>query len=106
MQVPSPDLEHPLEEEMATASVFFPRESHGQRSLVGYNLWGHKESDTVVATYHALLSRGFPGGSVVKNPPANAGDLDSMPELGGSPGEGNDNPLKYFCLRNPMVRVV
>ena len=69
---------------------------------MGYNLWGHKESDTVVATYHALLSRGFPGGSVVKNPPANAGDLDSMPELGGSPGEGNGNPLQYSCLENSM----
>ena len=35
----------------------------------------------------------FPGGSVVKNPPANAGDLGLIPGLGRSPEEGNDNPL-------------
>ena len=47
---------------------------------------------------------GFPGGSVVKNPPANAGDTGLIPELGRSPGEGNGNPLQYSCLENPMVR--
>jgi len=36
---------------------------------------------------------GFPGGSVVKNPPANAGDVDSIPGLGRSPGGGPGNPL-------------
>ena len=44
---------------------------------------------------------------VVKNPPANAGDLrdeDSIPGLGRSPGEGNSNPLQYSCLENPMDR--
>ena len=44
---------------------------------------------------------GFPGGSVVKNPPANAGDLGdsgSIPGSGRSPGEGNGNPLQYSCL--------
>ena len=35
----------------------------------------------------------FPGGSVVKNPPANAGDAGSIPGLGRSPGGGNSNPL-------------
>ena len=35
----------------------------------------------------------FPGGSVVENLPANAGDVDSISELGRSPGEGNSNPL-------------
>ena len=35
-----------LEKEMATTPVFLPRKSHGRRSLVGYSLWGHKESDT------------------------------------------------------------
>ena len=45
---------------------------------------------------------GFPGGSVVKKPPANAGDLGSIPGLGRSPGEGNGNPLQYSCLGNPM----
>ena len=48
---------------------------------------------------------GFPGGSVVKNPPANAGDVSSVPRLGRSPGEGSGNPLQYSCLGNPMDRV-
>ena len=47
---------------------------------------------------------GFPGGPVVKNPPANAGDTSLIPGLGRSPGEGNDNPLQYSCLGNPMDR--
>ena len=43
-----------------------------------------------------MIFKGFPGGSVVKNPPANAGDLrdaGSISGLGRSPGEGNCNPL-------------
>ena len=40
----------------------------------------------------------------VKNPPAHAGDADSVLGLGRSPGEGNDNPLQYSCLENPMHR--
>ena len=49
--------------------------------------------------------RGFPGGSVVKNPFANAGDSGStslIPGLGRSPGEGTGNPLQYSCLENSM----
>ena len=42
---------------------------------------------------------GFPGGTVI-NPPANAGDMDSIPELGRSPGEGNGKPFQYSCLEN------
>ena len=44
----------------------------------------------------------FPRGSVVKNPPANAGDTGSIPGSGRPPGEGNGTPLQYFCLKNPM----
>ena len=47
---------------------------------------------------------GFPGGSVVKNPPANAGDMGSIPVLGRPPEEGNDNPLQYSCLGSRMDR--
>ena len=50
------------------------------------------------------MGGGFTGGSVVKNLPANAGDLGSIPESGRSPGEGNGNPSQYSCLRNPMHR--
>ena len=46
----------------------------------------------------------FPGGSVVKNLPANTGDTGSIPGLRRSPGEGNGNPLQYSCLGNSMVR--
>ena len=46
---------------------------------------------------------GFPGGSVVKNLPANAGDVGLIPGLGRSLG-GNDNPLQDSCLGNPMDR--
>ena len=51
--------------------------------------------------------RGFPGGSVIKNPPANAGgagDLGLIPGSGRSPGGGHGNPLQYSCLENPMNR--
>ena len=44
----------------------------------------------------------IPGGSVVKNPSANAGDAGSIPGSGRSSGEGNGNPLQYSCLENPM----
>ena len=47
---------------------------------------------------------GFPGGSVVKIPPANAGDVGSIPGWGRSPGGGHGNPLQYSCLENPMDR--
>ena len=41
---------------------------------------------------------------MVKNLPANAGDVGSIPGWGRSPGEGNGNPLQYSCLENPMDR--
>ena len=49
---------------------------------------------------------GFPGGSVAKNPPANAGDTGLIPGSGRSPREGKGNPLQYSCLGNPMDRGV
>ena len=45
-----------------------------------------------------IIKIGFPGGSVVKNPPANAGDLGSISGSGRVPGEGNGNPFQYSCL--------
>ena len=53
-------------------------------------------------TLGAILS--FPGGSVVKNLPANAGGVGFIPGLGRSLGEGNHNRLQYSCLGNPMDR--
>ena len=62
-------------------------------------------SDTVV---HCLdvpkftYPIGFPGGSEDKASACKAGDLGSIPGLGRSPGEGNNNPLQYYCLKNPV----
>ena len=56
-----------------------------------------------------VVNLGFPGGAVVKNPPANAGDardMGSIPGLGKSLEEGNGNPLQYSCLENSMERGV
>ena len=44
------------------------------------------------------------GGSNVKEPACNAGDLSSIPGLGRPPGEGDGNPLQYSCLENSMNR--
>ena len=48
--------------------------------------------------------KGFPGDSMVKNLPVNAGDSASAPRSGRSPGGGNSYPLQYPCLENPMNR--
>ena len=52
----------------------------------------------------ASIFMGFPGGSVVKNPPTNSGDESSVPGSGRIPIEGNGNPLQHSCLGNPMDR--
>ena len=56
---------------------------------------------TAVLLFHEGIL-GFPCGSVVKNPPASAGDRGSIPGSGKPPGERNGNPLQYSCLGNPM----
>ena len=48
--------------------------------------------------YIHIYIYGFPGGSVVKHPPVNAGDAGLIPGLGRSLGEGNGSPLQYPCL--------
>ena len=50
---------------------------------------------------------GCPSGSVVKNPPADAGDVGNRGSIlasGRSPGKGNGNTLQYACLENPVDR--
>ena len=66
-------------------------------------------SFSLVATCELLIEvasfvAGFPGGTTVKNLPANSGGWDSIRESGRSPGEGNGNPFQYSCLENPMNR--
>ena len=58
----------------------------------------------IILTKSNTLVEGFLGGSLVKNPPANAGDAGLIPGLGSSLREGNGNPLQYSCLGNPMDR--
>ena len=59
--------------------------------------------DAKLLGHKCLLSLGFPGGSAVKNLPAKAGDMDSIPGLGRSPEE-NGTPLQNSYLGNPMNR--
>ena len=51
-----------------------------------------------------MAQQGFLGGSEGKESACKAGDLGSIPGSGGSPGEGNGNPLQYFSLENSMDR--
>ena len=53
---------------------------------------------------HSWICSGVLRWLSVKNPPANAGDADSIPGMGRSPGEGSGNPLQYSCLKNPVDR--
>ena len=53
-----------------------------------------------------MFTEGLPSGSVVKNPPANGGDMDSVPGLERSPRERNGNLPQYCCLGNPRDRGV
>ena len=57
-----------------------------------------------IVDFWVRTERSFPSGSVVKNLPANAGDTGLNPESGRYPGEGNDYPLQYSWLGNPMDR--
>ena len=52
----------------------------------------------------AQVYYGLPGGSVVRNPPAKAGDSSLTAGSGRSPGGENGNPLQFPCLENPMDR--
>ena len=64
-----------------------------------------KQNDCNKAPFKTELPhKGFPGGSVVKNPPASAGHTGSIPGWGRSPGEGNGNPLQDSCLQSSMDR--
>ena len=57
-----------------------------------------------LGVHQTNIPPGFPGRSVVKSPPANAGDVGSILGLGRSPGRENENPLQYPRLENLMDR--
>ena len=62
------------------------------------------KSRTGTIYLYLKFSWGLPSGSMVKKPPANAGDAGSILGLGRCRGEGNGNSLQYSCLENPMDR--
>ena len=73
-----------------------------------YIVHGVAKSQTQMKDFHSLLyPGGFPGGSVVKNLPANAGDTRDMGSISGwgrFPGGGNGNLFQCSCLKNYMDR--
>ena len=81
--------------EFIILTVFCPRNSESRNPSSNFGgTWGK-----------SVL--GFPDGTVIKNPSANAGDardVDSVPGLGRSPAGRNGNPLQYSCLENPTDR--
>ena len=65
-------------------------------------IWGcHHFLDVLI---QLLQNMGFPGGSDGKEFACNVGDLSSILGLRRSSGKGNNNPLQYSCLENPMAR--
>ena len=72
----------------------------------GYS--GQRETkEEFVVKLQVRSDEGFPGGSVVKNLPVDAGDIrdaSSIPGLGRFPGGGHNNPFEYSCLENPIDR--
>ena len=87
--------------------VFLPGESQGRWSLVGCHLWRRTESDSTEATLQQQQQAESQVALVVKNPPANAGDVRDVGSIPGSeksPRGGNGNPLQDSCLENPMDR--
>ena len=78
-------------------------EGHPKKCLLRPISKGCSKSNFVLS-YLFNWGLGFPGGRVVKNLPANAGDTGSVPGLGRLPEGGNGNPLQYSCLENSMGR--
>jgi len=68
--------------------------------LLNYSTTNTISENLTLTTVHL---RTFPGGSVVKNQPASAGNESLIPGLGRSPGEGNGNTLQYSCWKIPWA---
>ena len=78
---------------------------HFEKQFLAYS-WASVETNTppCATRYHATPFPPYPGGSVVKNLPANAWDSGLIHGLGGFPGGQCSNPFQYSCLENPMHR--
>ena len=87
---------------MATHSSVLAWRIPGTGSLVGFSLWGHRESDTTERLSHMDTCVASLVAQIVKNLPAMQETWRLIPGLGRSSGEGNGNPLQYPCLENPM----
>ena len=68
------------------------------------DIYGKSPQFALSFAVNLKLLLGFLHSSVGKESACNAGDLNSIPGLGRSPGEGNGNPLQCSCLENPMDR--
>ena len=90
-------LENPMDRGIWRATVHWVAKSWTQLSD-----WTELKINSLFQLCVFHLTRDFPGGS--DGDSCSAGDLASIPVLGRSPGEGNDNPLQYSCLGNPMDR--
>ena len=84
-----------------SVSTKYQMEEKKAKSLTVKQLGGKKEEGRKRGRDQYISVKYF-SFSMVKNPPANAGDVVSIPGLGRSPGEGNGNPLQYSCLENFM----
>ena len=89
----------------------FPTQGSNHHFLGGRQILYHCTiQEAHIAQYpgyyiHGLNTEGwdFPGGTVDKNPSADAGDMGSIPGSGRSPGGGNGNPLQYLAWRVPWT---
>ena len=71
---------------------------------IDYNVKNMANNIVMTLYGDVWLLEAFPGDSVVKNLPANAGDTGLIPGSGRSPGGGNGNILQYSCLENLLDR--
>ena len=79
-----------------------PGDSEGQGSLAGCSSWGSKELDMTEQLNNTANTGNSQVALVVKNPPANAGDMGSTPGSGRSSRVGSGFPLQCSCLENFM----
>ena len=93
-----------------------PANEYKHRKKTERKLTGNVKYESLLCLYHPIIvnvwvililpavSMGFPGGSAVRSLPAKSGVEGSVSSLGRSSGEGNGNPLRYFCLSSPVNR--
>ena len=90
------EIAHPLQKKKERNSMK-PKGGALKRSVLLINF-------QIGTTSYVVVCQGFPGGTDREESTCNAGDSDSIPGLGRSPGEGNGYPLPYSCLENSMDR--